>query len=93
MPAVTEALQSGRYHIKWSTCSDLPSPMYDAYVAVSNGTIYCTGSCPDEENEHNVYCCDTRSNQWKQLPRPGHRHGRRQTDYFWWKRLNHRGNY
>ena len=49
--------------------------MYDAYVAVSNGTIYCTGSCPDEENEHNVYCCNTRSNQWKQLPRSGHRLG------------------
>ena len=51
--------------------------MYDAYVAVSNGTIYCTGSCPNEDNEHEVYCYDTRSNcnQWKQLPRPGHRLG------------------
>ena len=46
--------------------------MYDAYVAVSNGTIYCTGSCPNEDNQHNVYCYDTKSNQWKQLPRPGH---------------------
>ena len=49
--------------------------MYDAYVAVSNGTIYCTGICPDEDNEHEVYCYDTRSNHWKQLPRPGHRLG------------------
>ena len=49
--------------------------MYDAYVAVSNGTIYCTGSTTNDDNEHEVYCYDTRSNQWKQLPRPGHRLG------------------
>ena len=49
--------------------------MYSAYVAGSNGTIYCTGSCPNEDNQHKVYCYDTRSNQWKQLPRPGHRLG------------------
>ena len=70
-----EALQSGHYHIKWTTCSDLPTPMYDAYVAVSNGIIYCTGSCPNEENEYEVYSYNTRTNQWKQLPRPGHRLG------------------
>ena len=46
--------------------------MYDAYVAESNGTIYCTGTTPNRDNEHEVYCYDTRSNQWKQLPRPGH---------------------
>ena len=49
--------------------------MYAAYVAVSNGTIYCTGTCPDEDNEHDVYCCDVKTNQWKRLPRPGHRLG------------------
>ena len=69
------ALQSGHYHIKWTPCSDLPTPMYSAYVAVSDGTIYCTGTCPNDDNEHEVYCYDTRSNQWKQLPRPGHRLG------------------
>ena len=47
--------------------------MYDAYVAVSNGTIYCTGTCPSIYDEHNVYCYDT--NKWKRLPRPGHRLG------------------
>ena len=46
--------------------------MYSAYVAVSNGTIYCTGTTRNEDNWHDVYCFDTRSNQWKQLPRPGH---------------------
>ena len=49
--------------------------MYDAYVAVSNGTIYCTGDTRNEDNWHDVYCCDAKSNQWKRLPRPGHRLG------------------
>jgi len=49
--------------------------MYDAYVAVSNGSIYCTGSTPDEDNQHEVYCCDIKNNQWKKLPRSGHRWG------------------
>ena len=49
--------------------------MYDAYIAVSNGTIYCTGTNPNEDNNNDVYSFDTKSNQWKQLPRPGHRLG------------------
>ena len=72
MPPFAEALQSGRYHIKWTTCSDLPTPMYATYVAVSNGTIYCTGTTRNKDNQHDVYCYDTRSDQWKQMPRPGH---------------------
>ena len=72
---MSEALQSGHYHIKWTTCSDLPTPMYDAYVAVSNVTIYCTGTTPNDDNDHEVYSYNTRTNQWKQLPRPGHRLG------------------
>ena len=47
--------------------------MYDAYVAVSNGIIYCTGTTRNDDNQHDVYCYDT--NQWKQLSRPGHRLG------------------
>ena len=46
--------------------------MYSAYVAVSNETIYCTGICPNEDNEHEVYSYNTRTDQWKQLPRSGH---------------------
>ena len=49
--------------------------MYDAYVAVSNGTIYCTGTTRNEDNKLEVYCYNARTNQWKQLPRPGHRLG------------------
>ena len=70
---MVEALQSGHYHIKWTTCSDLPTPMYAAYVAVSNGTIYCTGTTPNDDDDNEVYCYDIRTDQWKQLPRPGHR--------------------
>ena len=72
---MAEALQSGHYHIKWTTCSDLPTPMYDAYVAVSNGTIYCTGTTPNDDDDNEVYSYNSRTNQWKQLPRPGHRLG------------------
>ena len=46
--------------------------MYDAYIAMSNGTIYCTGTGCNADNDNEVYCYDTKSNQWKQLPRPGH---------------------
>ena len=53
----------------------LRTPMYSAYVAVSNGTIYCTGTACNVHNDNDVYCYDIRSNQWKQLPRPGHRLG------------------
>ena len=49
--------------------------MYHACVAVSNGTIYCTGTTANVNNWNDVYCCDIRSNQWKQLPRPGHQLG------------------
>ena len=49
--------------------------MYSAYVAVSNGTIYCTGYTTSKDNRRDVYYHDTRSNQWKQLPRPGHHLG------------------
>ena len=75
MPSLAEALQSGHYRIKWTICSDLPTPMYDAYVAASNETIYCTGITPNEDNRHDVYCFDTITNQWKVLPRPGHHLG------------------
>ena len=49
--------------------------MKHPYIAVSNGTIYCTGTTANKENRHDVYCYDTRSKQWQQLPRPGHHLG------------------
>ena len=72
---MAEALQSGDYHIKWTACSDLPISMYDAYVAVSNRTIYCTGSTPNTDNQYEVYHYQIRNNEWKQLPRSGHHLG------------------
>ena len=53
----------------------VPIPMYGTYVAVFSGTIYCTGTTPNDDNDNDVYSFDTKSNQWKQLPRPGHRLG------------------
>ena len=44
--------------------------MYNAHVAVSNGTVYCTGSTPNDGQD--VYSYTTRTEHWKQLPRPGH---------------------
>ena len=73
MPPFVEALQSDHYHIKRTTCSDLPTPMFDTYVVLSNGTIYCTSTTPNEDNEQIVYCYHARTDQWKKLPRPGHR--------------------
>ena len=72
---MAEALQSGHYHIKWTICSDLPTPMYSAYVAVSNGIIYCTGTTLNRKNDNEVYSYSVRTNQWKQLPRSGHNLG------------------
>ena len=69
---MAKALQHGHYNITWKTCSDIPTPMYDVYVAVSNGTVYCTGSCSNEDNDYEVYGYNTTSNQWIQLPSPEH---------------------
>ena len=51
--------------------------MYDAYVVVSNcnGTVYCTGLTPSEDYQHKVYAYNTKTNQWRELSRPGHRLG------------------
>ena len=72
---MAQALQSGCYHINWTTCSDLPTPIYDAYVAVSKGTIYCTGTTPIRYNMDEVFCYNTRTNRWNKLPKSGHRLG------------------
>ena len=74
-PSLAEALQSGYYHIKWTTCSDLPTLMYSAYVAVSNEIIYCTGTTPNEDNRDEVYSYNAKTDKWTQFPRAGHRLG------------------
>ena len=71
MPALT----SGRYHIKWTQLTDLPAPLYAAYVAVQHHKIYVTGQSPVEDAEHQVYFYDINTDQWGQLPPSGHYYG------------------
>ena len=50
--------------------------MYNDYVAVSSGTIYCTGSTPyDGQDVYSYIYYKNWTDQWKQLPRPGHHLG------------------
>ena len=37
---------------------------------MSNGTVYCTGSTPNDGQD--VYFYSTRTDNWKKLPRSGH---------------------
>ena len=50
--------------------------MFATYVAVQDKKIYvCGGHSPVEEAEHHVYVYDMTTNQWGQLPPPGHYYG------------------
>ena len=71
------ALNSGRYHIKWTRLADLPVPLYNAYVAVQHHKIYVTGTspCPVEDALHQVYEYNINTDQWGQLPPSGHYYG------------------
>ena len=78
LPSFTEILQSNKYHIKWTSCSDLPCKLYEASVAVSaaGDTVYAAaGSAADHQTKYNVYCYNTNTDHWTVLPQPGHRSG------------------
>ena len=78
MPSFAEALQSDKYHIKWTSCSDLPYKLYEASVAVSSAgdLVYVTaGDAPDDNTKNNVFCYNTNTDHWTVLPQPGHRFG------------------
>ena len=69
MPTLT----SGRYHIKWTQLADLPVPLFKGYVAVQDKKVYVTaGDSPVEDALHQVYVYNTNTDQWGQLPPPGH---------------------
>ena len=55
--------------------ADLPSPIFDAYVAVQHHKIYVTGDGPVEDAEHQVHIYDINTDQWGQLPPSGHYYG------------------
>ena len=67
------ALQSGDYMLVWDPLAPLPSPLYEASVAMHHDTIYVmAGSAPEKETIKQVYCYDISTNEWNQLPPPSH---------------------
>ncbi|XP_065906643.1 probable serine/threonine-protein kinase roco4 isoform X2 [Dysidea avara] len=72
-PPLMTALNSGRYHIKWTQLANLPAPMYGAYVTVQDKKVYVAGgSTPVDDAQHQVYVYDTNTDHWDQLPPSGH---------------------
>ena len=70
------ALESGCYQLIWEKCTDLPSPLYSASVALHDNKVYTmTGGAPDRETYDYVYVYDINSNQWDRLPPPGQHKG------------------
>jgi len=56
--------------------ADLPVPLYVAYVAVKDQTIYVAGhTSPVVEAMEQVYAYDITSDHWSQLPTPGQCYG------------------
>ena len=55
--------------------ADLPTPLYDAHVAVQHHKIYVTGDSPVEDAKCQVYVYDINIDQWGQLPPSGHYNG------------------
>ena len=67
------ALQSGCYTITWERCADLPSPMYQISAVLHDKKVYImAGSAPGDDTLYHVYCYNVDTDQWGQLPPPGH---------------------
>ena len=65
------ALQSGYYELTWENCASLPSPLYEASVALHDNKVYTmAGDAPDSDTYHYVYVYDINGNQWDRLPSP-----------------------
>ena len=65
------SLQSGYYQLTWEKCSDLPSPLYNASVALHDNKVYTMASdAPDDDTYDYVYVYDINGNQWDRLPPP-----------------------
>ena len=73
------ALQSGLYQLTWEKCADLPSPLYNASVALHDNKVYTmAGMAPDDYTYYYVYVYDINGNQWDRLPPPGQNQGQLQ---------------
>ena len=69
MPTLT----SGKYQIKWTRLAEPPVPLYNSYLAVQDKKVYIAGCIsPDEDAYHQVYVYNADTDQWSQLPPPGH---------------------
>ena len=69
-------MQSHQYRVKWTSCSDLPSKLYQASVAVLGNAVYVTaGSAPEDSTHENVYSYNINTDKWTVLPQPGHSFG------------------
>lgn len=71
-------MKSNQYHIKWTSCRDLPCKLYNASVAASatGDTVYVTaGTAPNKKTLDSVFCYSTATDRWRVLPQPGHRRG------------------
>lgn len=67
------ALQSGHYDIGWTKCANLPFHMYGASVASDGKKIFVmAGSSPENDVLYRVLCYDSKTDQWDELPQPGH---------------------
>ena len=66
------SLQGGYYQLTWEKCSDLPSPLYNASVALHDNKVYTmAGDAPDKDAYRYVYVYDINGNQWDRVPPPG----------------------
>ena len=70
------ALNSGRYHIKWTQLANLPAPMHSTYATVQNKKVYVAGGLsPVNDVKNQVYVYDMNTDHWDQLPPPGLHYG------------------
>ena len=70
------ALQSGCYELTWEKCADLPSPVYAISAVLHDKKVYImAGDAPDKDTYYHVYCYNITTDQWEQLPPPGHYKG------------------
>ena len=67
------ALQSGCYEITWEWCAELPSPMYYVSAVLLDEKVYIMAGCAsDDDILFHVYCYDSCTYEWEQLP--SHKH-------------------